>query len=280
VAALLQIAAAFTHGDPPRRTLAFVAFSGEELGLLGSSRFVKAPPAACPVEKMQLMVNLDMVGRGRPAPGDAGRLQLYVEGADTAKGLRQRVEELPRRAPELPVHLAFGGDGYGPSDHTSFFAQGVPVLFFFTGAHADYHRPTDTADKVDAAGLASVARLAYRAAADAAAAPARLEVVRAPAPPPRRERGEGYGAYLGGIPDFEERKDPGIRLTGVRPGSPADKGGLAAGDVLLKVGGQGVRNLQDLAYVLRSHRPGDVVELVYQRGAETRTVKVALEERK
>jgi membrane-associated protease RseP (regulator of RpoE activity) len=222
---------------------------------------------------MQLMVNLDMVGRAREG-------KVYVDGADTARGLRDVVRALADRAPRLPIQLAFGGDGYGPSDHTSFYARGVPVLFLFTGAHADYHRPSDTADQIDAEGLAAVARLAHRIAREAAEREGRLEVVRAAAPPPR-ERGErGYGTYLGAIPDFAERTEPGVLLTGVRPGSPAEKAGIAAGDVLLRVGSTKIMNLQDLAFALRAHRAGDEVEVEYQRAGARAMVRVRLEERK
>jgi hypothetical protein len=272
VAAVLAVARAFAAEGPPRRTVMFVAFAGEELGLLGSAHLARSPPAACPVERMQLMVNLDMVGRLRDG-------KLYVAGADTARGLREVVRALADRAPRLPLRVVFAGDGYGPSDHTSFHARGVPVLFLFTGAHADYHRPSDTADKVDAAGLAEVARLARRVAFEAASREGRLEVARSAASP-ANERGErGYGTYLGAIPDFSERADPGVLLTGVRPGSPAERAGIAAGDVLVRLGGTGVRNLQDLAFALRSHRPGDVVEVEWRRGDATRTARVTLEER-
>jgi hypothetical protein len=276
VAALLAIARAFAADGAARRTVLFAAFGAEELGLLGSAQLVKSPPARCPVERMQLMVNLDMVGRPR-----AGK--VYVDGVDTAKGLREEVRTLAERAPPLPLTLAFGGDGYGPSDQTSFYARDVPVLFLFTGAHADYHRPSDTADKIDAGGIAAVAQLAYRAARDAAERDGRLEVVRASAPPPSEGRGErerGYGSYLGAIPDFAERSDPGVLLTGVRPGSPAERAGITGGDVLLRVGATKVLNLQDLAFALRSHRPGDEVEVEWARGGDRRTAKVKLEERK
>jgi hypothetical protein len=275
VAALLQIAGALAAGGPNRRTVLFAAFGAEELGLLGSAWLVKALPAACPLEKLQLMVNLDMVGR--PSRG-----KVYVDGADTAKGLRAAVAGWADWRPRIPLQLAFGGDGYGPSDHTSFYARGVPVLFLFTGAHGDYHRPTDTADKLDPEGLAAVARLAFRAARGAAQGP-RLEVVRAPPPPgtggERPER-RGYGAYLGAVPDFEERKEPGILLTGTRPGSPAEGAGLRAGDVLLELGGQRLASLQDLAYALRARRPGDAVELVWKRDGATVRGQVTLGERK
>jgi len=161
----------------------------------------------------------------------------------------------------------------------------VPVVFLFTGAHADYHRPSDTADKVDPGSLAAVARLALRVAGAAADAPDRYLVVRVPPPPGAApgapgERARGYGAYLGSVPDFEERREPGVLLSAVRPGSPAEASGLRAGDVLLQVGATRIVALPDLAFALRSHRPGDVVEVVWRRGAvETRT-RVTLAERK
>ncbi len=274
VAALLDVARAFAAEGPARRTVLFAAFAGEEIGLLGSAHLVKNPPPRCPVEKMQLMVNLDMVGRPRGG-------KVYVDGADTAKGLRDLVKALANRSPTLPLTLAFGGDGYGPSDHTSFYARGVPVLFLFTGAHADYHRPSDTADKIDADGLVQIAHLAARAAREAAERGGRLEVVRSAAAVPQRERSDrGYGAYLGAIPDFAERSEPGVLLTGVRPGSPAQRAGIAAGDVLLRVGATTVMNLQDLAFALRSHRPGDEVDVEWASGGGRKNAKVRLEERK
>jgi hypothetical protein len=273
VAAMLQVARAFATEGPARRTLLFVGFGAEELGLLGSSELVNNPPAACPVDKMQLMVNLDMVGRPRDQ-------RAYVDGGDSANGLRAMVTTAAERSPKLPLTLAFGGDGYGPSDHTSFYARGVPVVFLFTGAHSDYHRPTDTADKIDAAGLVSVAALAYRVAREAADRSDHLQVNRAAAPPPR-ERGErGYGTYLGAIPDFAERSEPGVQLTGVRPGSPAEQAGLGASDVLLRLGASKIQNLEDLAFALRSHRPGDEVEVEWMHGTERKSAKVKLEERK
>ncbi|HET9598991.1 MAG TPA: M20/M25/M40 family metallo-hydrolase [Anaeromyxobacteraceae bacterium] len=279
VAALLGVARAMAaEGRPPRRTVVFAAFAAEELGLLGSAHLVKNPPAGCPPEATQLMVNLDMVGRAREG-------KVYVQGADTAQGGRARVEALAAAAPALPLRLAFGGDGYGPSDQTSFYARGVPVLFLFTGAHGDYHRPTDTADKVDPGSLAAVARLAYRAARAAADAPERYVAVKVPPPPGAApgepgERARGYGAYLGSGPDFEERKEPGVLVSAVRAGSPAERAGMKAGDVLVQVGATRIVALPDLAYALRSHRPGDVVDVVWRRGGQETRAQVTLAERR
>ena len=273
-AALLAVARAFASQAPPRRTVVFAAFSGEELGVLGSAFFVKNPPAGCTVPRMQLMVNLDMVGR--PQQG-----KLYVHGVDTAKGLRETVKEQADRSPPIALRVEMGGEGFGSSDNASFYARDVPVLFLFNGAHADYHRVSDTPDKIDAAGLAEASRLAWRAARDAADWPTRLEVVKVVQSKPQGGGGgRGSRPSLGTIPDFAERKDPGVLLTGVVPGSPAQKVGLVGGDVVLRLGTKKILNLQDMQYALTDHRPGDVVELEYSRDGRVSVVQVTLAERK
>jgi aminopeptidase YwaD len=273
-AAMLAVARAFASQAPPRRTVVFVAFSGEELGVLGSTHFVKNPPAGCPVPQMQLMVNLDMVGR--PQQG-----KLYVHGVDTAKGLRETVKEQAGRDPPIALRVEPGGEGFGSSDNTSFYAKDVPVLYLFNGAHTDYHRVSDTPDKIDAAGLAEAARLGWRAARDAADWPTRLEVVKVvQARPQGGGGGRGSRPSLGTIPDFSERSEPGVLLTGVIPGSPAQKAGLVGGDVVLRLGTKKILNLQDLQYALTDHRPGDVLELEYSRDGKVSVVQVTLAERK
>ncbi len=273
-AALLAVARGFAAGPAPRRPVLFVAFSGEELGVLGSAWLVKHPPADCPVEKMQLMVNLDMVGRPQ-------RGRFYVHGVDTAQGLRQQVKALADLPPRIALDVELGGDGFGTSDQASFYARGVPVLYLFNGAHADYHRPGDTADKIDGASVAEAARLGWRVASLAADLPGRLEVIRTAAP---KEAGGGARSEgrpsLGIIPDFAERAEPGVLITGVMPGSAAEKAGLQGGDVVLGLGGRTVLNLQDLQYALGAHRPGDVVELAYRHAGQAVTVKVTLAERR
>ncbi len=273
-AALLAVARAFASQPAPRRTVIFAAFSGEELGVLGSAFFVKNPPAGCTVPKMQLMVNLDMVGR--PQQG-----KLYVHGVDTGKGLRELVMKLAGEAPPIALKVEMGGEGFGSSDNASFYARDVPVLFLFNGAHTDYHRVSDTPDKIDAAGLAEAARLGWRAARAAADLPERIEVVKvARAQPPAGGGGRGSRPSLGTIPDFAERKDPGVLLTGTVPGSPAEKAGMKGGDVLLRLGTKKILNLQDMQYALTDHRPGDVVEVEYLRDGKSTVVSVTLAERK
>jgi hypothetical protein len=266
VAAVLGLARVFAAAGGAPRTLVFVAFSGEEMGLLGSAHYVRRP--AHPLERTVLMLNLDMVGRLRERT-------LYVGGVDSAAGLRELVQ-----AQAGGLTLSLRGDPFAPSDHSSFYAAGRPVLFLFTGAHADYHRPGDTWDKIDAAGLAEVTGFAARvidAVATVATPPAYARVT---APPGLSSRGGGYGPFFGVVPEFGEGERPGVRVGGVRAGSPADKAGVRQGDVIVTFGGLTVRTLEDFTFALRGRRPGDRVEVtVVREGAEQR-VEAVLEERK
>ena len=274
VAGVIALAEAFARSGA-RRTLIFVAFDGEEMGLLGSSHYVKNPP--WPLEKTYAMINLDGIGR---LEND----RLYILGVDSGKGLRSLVQETANveatgRSPLLHMR----GDGFGPSDHTSFYAKGRPVLMFSTGPHLDYHRPSDTPEKINRGGLEKVVRLIFRTVAKLADRAEPLTFVRARGEPPRASRREGapgYGAYFGSIPDFSESPIPGVRLSGVRPGSPAEKAGLQAGDIIVKFGGVTIRNLDDLLYALRSKRPGDIVEVLYLRDGQEQKGQATLEERR
>src|SRR5581483_6496704 len=209
-AAVLALARTFAAAGGAPRTLVFVAFAGEEMGLLGSSHYVRHP--AFPLARTVLMVNLDMVGRPR------GRT-LYVGGVDTGSGLRALVTGL---AGDLTLQLR--GDPSAPSDHTAFYRAGRPVLFLFTGAHRDYHRPSDTWEKVDAPGLQAVAAFAARVVEAVAGQPSAPAYVALPAPPPRG-RGRGYGPLFGIVPEFGEADAGGVRVGAVQPGTPADQAG-------------------------------------------------------
>jgi S1-C subfamily serine protease len=152
---------------------------------------------------------------------------------------------------------------------------------FFTGPHEDYHRPSDTADKINAEGIEKVARLVFRTASRLDERPAPLTFVRTQAPSQAaRASGGGYGAYFGSIPDFSESETPGVRLTGVRSGSPAETAGLKAGDVLVRFAGVTIRNLDDLSLALRSKRPGDRVDFTYLRNGAEMSASATLQERK
>ena len=266
-AAVMALARAFAAAGGLPRTLVFVAFAGEEMGLLGSTHYVKRP--ALPLDKMALMLNLDMVGRIRDG-------KLYVAGAESGTGLRQMVADA---AQGLGLSLRLLGDPFSPSDHTAFYAAGRPVLFFFTGAHGDYHRPTDTWEKLNPRGLETVTAFAARVVAAAARAAAPPAYVRLEAPR-GRAGGGGYGPLFGVVPDFGETERPGVRISGVRPGSPAERAGVRTGDVIVKFAGFVVKTLDDLTFALRSKRPGDRVEVVILRDGREERVHATLVERR
>jgi aminopeptidase YwaD len=266
VAAMLGLARAFAAAGGAPRTLVFVAFAGEEMGLLGSAHYVRRP--AHPLERTVLMLNLDMVGRLRERT-------LYVSGVDSGGGLRELVT-----AQAGGLALSLRGDPYGPSDHSSFYAGGRPVLFLFTGAHADYHRPSDTWEKIDTAGLAEVTAFAARIVDAVATTPTPPAYARVAAPPGSTGRAGGYGPFFGVVPEFGEGDRPGVRVGGVRAGSPADRAGVQQGDIIVAFAGLTVRTLEDFTFALRGRRPGDRVEVTILREGTERRVEAVLEERK
>jgi hypothetical protein len=265
-AAVMALARAFARSGGLPRTLVFAAFAGEEMGLLGSAHYTRHP--AVPLDRTVLMLNLDMVGRLRDT--------LYVAGVDTGSGLRRIVEHEARA---IGVPVALRGDPFAPSDHTTFYSAARPVLFFFTGAHADYHRPSDTWDRVNAAGLEQVAHLASRVVAAVGASATAPAYARVETTAPARERGS-YGPFFGVVPEFAERPDPGVKVGGVRPGSPADKAGVRAGDVIVRFAGLDVKTLDDFTFALRGRRAGDRVNVTIVRDGQPRDVEATLEERR
>ena len=263
-AAVLEVARLLA-AKPPARSVVFALFSGEELGLLGSSHFVNNP--ILPLDRAIAMVNFDMVGRLRDG-------KVIVYGVETADEMRAIVDAA-NAGGALKVQGV--GDGYGPSDHASFYGRGIPVLHLFTDLHEDYHRASDDADKVNAGGIAQVVGYAGRVIADIAGRPTRLTVRQAAAPPPRGG-GSGTGVYLGSIPDMGSDVK-GMRLTGVRAGSPADLGGIRAGDVIVKFGGRDVTDIYTYTDAMNAFKPGDVVEVVVEREGRPVVLRVTLGKR-
>lgn len=264
VAALLEIArnAARQRGKWARSVL-FVAFGAEELGTLGSLAFLKSPTV--PAEKIVAMLNLDMVGRLR---NDA----LDVHGVGTSSVWKTLLAAANTEAVVgVPFKLNVHEGGFGPSDHSPFYAAGKPVLFAFTGAHTDYHRSSDTADKLNYEGIDRVARLFGRILEGVATAEKAPDHVRvASAQPASASR--GFRVWVGSIPDYSE-DGKGVKLSGVSPGSPAEKAGLAGGDVIVKFGERDVKNIYDYTYALQDYKPGDVVAVVVDRAENGRTVR-------
>ena len=266
VAGLIQVAARLA-ASPPARTVVFIAFSGEELGLLGSAHYVKEP--IYPLTGTLAMVNLDMVGRLRN-----GRLIVY--GARSAK-------EFPALLDSLNWYAGFDlraqGDGYGPSDQSSFYAAKRPVLHLFTDLHEDYHRTTDDWQKVNLDGLKRVADFTLGLVTALANRRGPLTFLDLPTPLPAHTTSPpatpGYGAYLGTVPDMTGTPG-GVRLVGVRTGSPAEKAGLRGDDIITRIGTTETPDLQAMTEALRSHRPGDSVEIVVRRGAGVTTLRARL----
>jgi hypothetical protein len=267
VAGLIQVAARLA-ASPPARTVVFIAFSGEELGLLGSAHYVKEP--IYPLAGTLAMVNLDMVGRLRN-----GRLIVY--GARTAR-------EFPALLDSLNWYAGFDlkaqGDGYGPSDQSSFYAAKKPVLHLFTDLHEDYHRTTDDWQKVNLDGLKRVAdfTLGLVTALANRHAPLTFQdlIASAPHQPANSPVATpGYGAYLGTVPDMAGAPG-GVRLVGVRAGSPAEKAGLRGDDIITRIGSTETPDLQAMTDALRSHHPGDTVDIVVRRGLGVTTLRATL----
>lgn len=262
VAALLAAAERLIRKEPAR-TVVFVAFTAEELGLLGSARYVERPTV--PLDRTVAMLNLDMVGRLEEDP-------LVVYGVGTA----EEWEAILARANEgLDLPLSPQPPGYGPSDHTSFYARDVPVLHFFTNVHPDYHRPSDRWDRVDFVGLDRVSELVARVAAAVADRREPLAVIPGVGAP-RRDAGEGRAAWLGSVPDFAYAEEEGVRISGVGPGSPADEAGLQGGDVIVGLGDHSVGDLHDLTAALQVHAPGDSVRVIVRRNGVERAFQAVL----
>jgi hypothetical protein len=253
-ALLVEVARQLKAAGPLPRSVLFAAFSGEERGLLGSGHYAANP--AVPLTDTVAMVNLDMVGR---LVDD----RVIVHGTGTGTGLEQLVDRL------VAAHgfgVAKEAGGFGPSDHSSFYAKKIPVLHLFTGSHADYHRPTDTAEKINYDGMVRIAGLVadiVRELATAAEKPGYIEVAST-----MFARGGGDRPYFGSIPDFG-KPGKGYAISGVTKDSPAANGGLQGGDLIVRVGESAITGLEDFDSALRKHKGGETVKVIVVRaGAE------------
>ncbi|HEY8460787.1 MAG TPA: M20/M25/M40 family metallo-hydrolase [Blastocatellia bacterium] len=246
-----------------RRSLIFIAFSAEESGLIGSKAYVNNP--AAPLEDVVAMINLDMIGRLRDN-------KLTVGGVGTSPEFRKLVESLNRG-----FKLQLSEDGFGPSDHSSFYAKRIPVFFLYTGVHDDYHKPSDTADKINYEGqakivgfVAEIARAIDRNDARPAYALARSQ---------SSGRASGFRVYLGTVPNYAE-SDDGMLLDAVRDDSPAAKAGLKAGDKIVRLAGREIKNVYDYTYVLGEMKPDQEYEVEVMRGAERVKMKLTPQSRR
>lgn len=265
VAAVLELAAAladdykknpetFAHG------LMFAFWSGEELGLIGSSHFAEHPPVS--LTNLIAYVNFDMVGRLREN-------KLQLQGVASSTIWRRLIE---KRNVAAGFNLALQDDPYLPTDATALYSKGVPVLNFFTGSHDDYHRPSDDSERLNYEGLTRITRFARVLILDLAKDPARPEYVKVEG----GNRGGGREAlrvYLGTIPDYASDAN-GLKLSGVRGGSPAEKAGLKAGDVVVEFGGQKIANVYDYTYALEAAKIGQPIQIVVLREGQRLTLQI------
>jgi hypothetical protein len=271
-AAIIEMArAAAANRSRFPRTLVFITFAGEELGLLGSSHYVSRP--AVPLERTVAMINLDMVGRAQG--------KVMVSGLDTSPSMGSDLDEAAEATGGIEVRRFQEGAGVGSSDDTSFSLKKIPSVGFFSGFHSDYHRPGDDWQKIDVDGAVKIASLALDLAARLAARGERPEFKAAAAQPHRPSAGGdpgsigGYGPYFGSVPDFGE-SDAGMKMAEVRENSPAGRAGLRGGDILVEFAGKPVKTLIDFTYALREKKPGDEVEVKVLRDGKPLTVKVLL----
>lgn len=296
VAGLIELARMLSS-QRLKRTVVFIAFSGEEEGLIGSSYYVNHP--IVPLTNTVAMINMDMIGRLKDK-------NLIVGGVGTAQEWRSLIDAdnsmgsmtvslnttqaggLPSSV-SLPIVVGANGqpvvtmdpakqfmltlneDGYGPSDHSSFYGKQVPVLFFWTGTHNDYHKPSDTADKINYEGEARIVSFVNKIIRDIDQSDKRPTY--AVAKSESQGRSMGFRVYLGTIPNYAESND-GLKLDGVRDDSPASKAGLKAGDRIVKMAGHEVKNVYDYTYALGEMKAGQEYEVELVRGSERLTLRI------
>lgn len=259
---VIEIAEKLILGDKKtKRSFYFFAFSGEELGLLGSNYLVNNFPE--PIENVVAMINMDMIGRMNEDS------LLTVFGIGTSS----KWEEIIVAKNNNRFNLSLNDDGYGPSDHSSFYGKEIPVLFFFTGTHTDYHRPSDDADKINISGQKHILDYVYETAIEIDELTEKPDYINVP----RKQDNNmgGWKVYVGTIPDYAYTGE-GFRLTGVSPGSPAEKAGIKSGDIMIKFGDRSINNIYDYVYALQEYVPGDVVDVELKRGEESLNINLEL----
>ncbi len=248
--------------SPLKRSVLFMAFSGEEKGLLGSKHWVTTPTV--PLDKVVAMINLDMIGRLKDG-------KLNIQGVGTSSRWPAVIDSAKKG---LPLTITTTADGFGPSDHSSFTGKGIPVLFFFTGLHGDYHRPSDTWEKVNAEGEVTVLSMVERTMRIIGDTPERPEFAKgAEKPASTQSSSMALKVTFGVVPDYSD--DPqGLHITGVKPGSPAEKGGLQADDIITGMGQTTIKNIYDLMAALGTFKPGDTTTVKVIRNEKPLSLSV------
>ncbi|MBA4321068.1 MAG: aminopeptidase, partial [Flavobacterium sp.] len=249
------------------RNYVFTAFTGEELGLLGSAHYVKNP--AFPLEKTGAMINMDMIGRLKDSA-------LTLQGIGTSPIWKDIVSQ---ENIDSTFKLKLGQDGFGSSDHASFTSKEIPVLFFFTGLHSDYHKPSDDWNLINYEGEKLVTDYVVRVIKNLDTLSEKPKYTKVEMTASQREGAQrGFRVSFGIMPDFGEDAQ-GLKISGTRANSPAEKAGLKSGDIIIKFGGKDIKNIYDLTYLLGEFKPGDEVDVIVLRGQDNITMKAKLEAR-
>ena len=272
VAWVMELAATLARGraEHPgkfRRGVIFGCWSGEEIGLIGSAAFCEHPPV--PLDKIVAYVNADMVGRMHDN-------KLSLQGVGSSHAWRRLIE---KRNVAAGFNVALQDDPYLPTDVTSFYTKNVPVLNFFTGGNEDYHRPTDTADKLDYKDLARITKFTRDIVLDLAQSEERPDLAKVEGTRQTAGGREMLRTYLGTIPDYTTEVK-GVKLSGVRGGSPAEKAGLRGGDVIVEFAGQKITNIYDYTYALDAAKIGKPVKMTVERDGKRVAISVTPEARK
>jgi hypothetical protein len=243
------------------RRIVFMTFSGEELGLLGSQYYCRHP--LFPLKDTVAMVNLDMVGRLRPDK-DTKKDKLLAESIESGKEFPALVESVNKKYDFTLKYRP--GNIFGASDHASFYQKQVPTIFFWTDYHPDYHRPTDTSDKINIAGMAKIIDMTEEIIQHLATTPERPHYQKVQAV--KQQHGQGdvksEGPRLRFMPSYSDTAE-GVLMDDVISGGPADKAGFKAGDRILDVAGRPVKNVTDFMTIMRSHKAGEAIEFGVQR---------------
>lgn len=261
-ALLVELAERLARRPLPRSVL-FIAFNAEERGVIGSSYYVRHP--LLPLDSAIAMLNFDMVGR-------LTQSTLTLHGLGSSSVWRPLLDSL---APLFGLQLSTAESGFGPSDHTPFHARGVPVLFFFTGLHRDYHRPSDTWENLNYEGMAQIAEFAEALLRTLASRPERPDARRTQAHTDSQAEGRPR-VRLGIIPDYSDHP-AGLRLNGVSPDSPAERAGLHSDDVIVRLGPYTIRTIYDLMHALQQFSPGDTTTVYFLRNGAHKTGRVRFE---
>jgi len=258
VAMMLELAEKFakTPGSH-KRSIICLSFSGEEEGLLGSKHFVDDP--CIDLSKVDAMINMDMVGRLNETNN------MEIDGVGTATGLKELVYA---NSDTSVIKLTLSPEGYGPSDHSSFYGKNIPVLFYFTGAHMDYHTPTDTWEKINYKGMVEISALIFKVAEALANDSARLEFKEAGPKEDVNRYPRRRGVTLGIMPDFAGVIKNGLRADFVTPGKPAALGGMQKGDIITFINGKQVNNVQDYMFRMGQLKHGQTISVEVLRGGE------------